>query len=345
MRGWVWRLYLGAGALATGGRAASSAGRPSAATCSTRACTPPSRSAPASPWSSTTGPSSACRCSPTTWSGPGSGCSATGRGGPPGARPGRALGRGPGAARADDVAAAAGLDEVGLEAALRDQVGAFTRHSGVDCEVPVALARRLGGELETIVYRVAQEALLNVTRHAQAKRLWLELEGRGTGCTCASATTGSASTRWAAPSWSATATSAWWRCVSGSRWPVAASSWSRVPGPGWWCGPASTSPPPPRVAWQAPCPAGRRLLPGVLGVWWQHPVGEVALHPIQVLQAAGDDPVDLEVGGELGVYRHERRVDLVVAVVVDHPGGKLAVLGGDLGRGGAAGLAVVLVRH
>jgi signal transduction histidine kinase len=71
------------------------------------------------------------------------------------------------------------LDEVGLEAALRDQVGAFNRHSGVECEVRVALARRLDGELETIVYRVAQEALLNVTRHAQAKRLWLELEGQG----------------------------------------------------------------------------------------------------------------------------------------------------------------------
>ena len=71
------------------------------------------------------------------------------------------------------------LDEVGLEAALRDQVGAFTRHSGVDCSVRVSLAHRLGGELETIVYRVAQEALLNVTKHAQAKQLWLELEGQG----------------------------------------------------------------------------------------------------------------------------------------------------------------------
>jgi two-component system, NarL family, sensor kinase len=71
------------------------------------------------------------------------------------------------------------LDEVGLEAALRDQVGAFTRHSGVECSVRVALAGRLDSELETIVYRVTQEALLNVTRHASARRLWLELEGVG----------------------------------------------------------------------------------------------------------------------------------------------------------------------
>jgi len=60
--------------------------------------------------------------------------------------------------------------------------------------VRVALAGRLDTELETIVYRVTQEALLNVTRDAQAKRLWLELEGG----------------RRPAPSWSATATSAWW---------------------------------------------------------------------------------------------------------------------------------------
>jgi len=45
--------------------------------------------------------------------------------------------------------------------------------------VRLALEGRLGSELETIVYRVTQEALLNVTRHANAKRLWLELEGIG----------------------------------------------------------------------------------------------------------------------------------------------------------------------
>jgi signal transduction histidine kinase len=69
------------------------------------------------------------------------------------------------------------LDEVGLEAALRDHVGAFARRSGVACSVRVHLPDRLDGELETVVYRVTQEALLNVARHAEAGRLWLELDG------------------------------------------------------------------------------------------------------------------------------------------------------------------------
>ena len=71
------------------------------------------------------------------------------------------------------------LDEVGLEAALRDHVGAFARRSRVDCSVRVHLEARVDGELETVVYRVAQEALLNVARHAGADRLWLELDGAG----------------------------------------------------------------------------------------------------------------------------------------------------------------------
>jgi signal transduction histidine kinase len=71
------------------------------------------------------------------------------------------------------------LDEVGLESALRDHLGAFARHSGVSCSVRMELSGRLDRELETIVYRVAQEALLNVARHANARRLWLELDGAG----------------------------------------------------------------------------------------------------------------------------------------------------------------------
>jgi signal transduction histidine kinase len=71
------------------------------------------------------------------------------------------------------------LDEVGLEAALRDHVGAFARRSGVAASVRVDLDGRLDGELETVVYRVTQEALLNVARHAEAGRIWLALEGAG----------------------------------------------------------------------------------------------------------------------------------------------------------------------
>jgi signal transduction histidine kinase len=71
------------------------------------------------------------------------------------------------------------LDQVGLEAALRDHVGEFARRSGVDCSVRVELDDRLDGELETVVYRVTQEALANVARHAGAGHLWLQLEGAG----------------------------------------------------------------------------------------------------------------------------------------------------------------------
>jgi signal transduction histidine kinase len=49
------------------------------------------------------------------------------------------------------------LDEVGLEAALRDHVGAFARRSGMAASVRVDLDDRLDGELETVVYRVDLE--------------------------------------------------------------------------------------------------------------------------------------------------------------------------------------------
>jgi signal transduction histidine kinase len=71
------------------------------------------------------------------------------------------------------------LDEVGLEAALRDHVHAFARRSGVACEVRLALGGPLGADLETVLYQVAQEALLNVARHAHAARLRLDLAADG----------------------------------------------------------------------------------------------------------------------------------------------------------------------
>jgi signal transduction histidine kinase len=69
------------------------------------------------------------------------------------------------------------LDEVGLEAALRDQVANFERRTQIACKVEVALAERLDPELETVLYRVTQEALNNVEKHARAGQLGVVLFG------------------------------------------------------------------------------------------------------------------------------------------------------------------------
>jgi signal transduction histidine kinase len=67
------------------------------------------------------------------------------------------------------------LDEYGLEGALRDQVSSFRDRFGTDCSVAAALPRRLDRETETTLYRVAQEALTNVSKHARASRVWVDL--------------------------------------------------------------------------------------------------------------------------------------------------------------------------
>jgi signal transduction histidine kinase len=61
------------------------------------------------------------------------------------------------------------LDEIGLEAALRDYTADFARRGGARCDFAGELGeRRLGTAVETTLYRVAQEALSNVAKHARA---------------------------------------------------------------------------------------------------------------------------------------------------------------------------------
>jgi two-component system sensor histidine kinase UhpB len=93
----------------------------------------------------------------------------------------------------DDVAAGlhdlsrnlrpANLDRLGLVAALRQHIRAFQEQTGVEVSfTPVHFDdgyERLPGEIETTVYRIVQEALTNVARHARARQAAVILKRKG----------------------------------------------------------------------------------------------------------------------------------------------------------------------
>jgi signal transduction histidine kinase len=69
------------------------------------------------------------------------------------------------------------LDERGLDPALRDYVGKVAEETGLECSVESRVNGRLPGTVNTILYRVAQEAITNVVKHAGAHELRLSLQG------------------------------------------------------------------------------------------------------------------------------------------------------------------------
>lgn len=62
------------------------------------------------------------------------------------------------------------LDERGLVLALSDQAAQIERASGIRCDVESTLSARLPQEAETVLFRIAQEGLANVVKHARATR-------------------------------------------------------------------------------------------------------------------------------------------------------------------------------
>ncbi len=73
------------------------------------------------------------------------------------------------------------LDLLGLPAALRAYVEREARRAGLEVHLEIgSFERRLPPEVETACFRVVQEALTNVVRHARARRVDVELavEGR-----------------------------------------------------------------------------------------------------------------------------------------------------------------------
>ena len=69
------------------------------------------------------------------------------------------------------------LDDLGLLPALRELVEDFSRRTrtpaALDVREPLAA---LSNEIQVMIYRVVQEALTNVTRHAQAEHVYVALE-------------------------------------------------------------------------------------------------------------------------------------------------------------------------
>lgn len=68
------------------------------------------------------------------------------------------------------------LDDLGLRSTLRWYVSQYTKTHGIQVELEAAdFAERLPPEVETALYRVVQEALTNVAKHAQASRVRIRL--------------------------------------------------------------------------------------------------------------------------------------------------------------------------
>jgi two-component system, NarL family, sensor kinase len=70
------------------------------------------------------------------------------------------------------------LEERGLPAALEDQAAIFRERTGISCETDFT-PLRLDHTIETVLYRVAQEALANVAKHSGGARAEVRLRREG----------------------------------------------------------------------------------------------------------------------------------------------------------------------
>lgn len=72
------------------------------------------------------------------------------------------------------------LDDLGLEAALRWLARTLGESHGIDISLDLAPELpALGGDLATLIFRIVQESLANVARHAHAQHAAIELQRRG----------------------------------------------------------------------------------------------------------------------------------------------------------------------
>jgi len=72
----------------------------------------------------------------------------------------------------------AALDDFGLVPAIERLAETFSERSGIKTMVEASLDERLPPEIETTLYRVVQEALTNVVKHAGADHVSIVISGR-----------------------------------------------------------------------------------------------------------------------------------------------------------------------
>ena len=71
------------------------------------------------------------------------------------------------------------LDDLGLVAALEWLVREFQQRSGIQCDAAVDETLEIGGTHATVLFRICQESLTNVARHAEASKVNVVLNQRG----------------------------------------------------------------------------------------------------------------------------------------------------------------------
>jgi two-component system sensor histidine kinase UhpB len=67
------------------------------------------------------------------------------------------------------------LDDLGLHSALVTLAKRFSEQSGIAIHRRIGQVEQLSPDAELVIYRVGQESLTNIARHAQASEAWLEL--------------------------------------------------------------------------------------------------------------------------------------------------------------------------
>ncbi len=77
------------------------------------------------------------------------------------------------------------LDDLGLVTALEVLAEGVAARTGMSVTVDGPRDERFARPVETVLYRVAQEALTNVARHARARRAWVRVARAGARVCCA----------------------------------------------------------------------------------------------------------------------------------------------------------------